>query len=79
MLAVYEPEGEYEPLVDGSFYGPRLRQLVAVKLRILHTEAKFKLGPAGPERDKRRVIAGLRERGGPNDARAAAVIEASLT
>ena len=79
MLAVYEPDGEYEPLLDGSFYGPRLRRLGAVTLRVLHTEAKFKLGPAGPERDKRRVVEHLRGRGEPNDARAAAVIEASLT
>ena len=78
MLELYEPGATYEPLVYGDFYGPRLRQLATVRLRVLHTDAKFKVGPAGPVEDKRRVAHRLRERGGPGDARAADVIEASL-
>lgn len=78
MLEVYEPGAAYEPLVNGDFYGPRLRRLAAVRLRVLHTEAKFKVGPAGPAEIKRRVAHRLRERGEPGDARAADVIEGSL-
>jgi hypothetical protein len=41
-------------------------------------QAKFKTGPAGPAELKQHVAAKLRERGGPNDARAADVIDAYL-
>ena len=78
LLATYEPGADYVPIVDGTFYGPRLRRLAAVHLRVLATEAKFKVGPAGPVAMKRRVVAGLRERNEPNDARAADIIEATL-
>lgn len=78
LLEAYEPGAEYEPIVDGDFYGPRLRRLAVVRLRVLATEAKFKVGPAAPVEVKRRVVAGLRERREPGDARAADVIEATL-
>ena len=78
MLERFEPGTAYRPLVNDSFYGSRLRQLAAVKLRIVATQAKFKLGPAGPVAIKRRVVERLRERREPNDGRAADVIEASL-
>lgn len=78
LLAAYEPGAEYEPIVDGDFYGPRLRRLAAIRLRIVATDAKFKVGPAATVTVKRRVIAGLRTRGEPGDGRAADVIEATL-
>ncbi|HEY8684199.1 MAG TPA: FMN-binding negative transcriptional regulator [Chloroflexota bacterium] len=78
LLELYEPGAEYEPLRDGDFYGSRLRRLGVVRLRILDTEAKFKVGPAAPAAIKRQVIAGLRGRGEPGDGRAADVIEAAL-
>ena len=78
LLAAYEPGASYEPLVDGDFYGPRLRRLATVRLRVLATDAKFKVGPAAPVEVKRRVVAGLRERGEPGDPRAADEIEATL-
>lgn len=78
LLAQYEPEASYRPVEDGDFYGARLRRLASVRLTILTTEAKFKLGPAGPIEDKLSVIGGLHRRGEPNDARAAGVIEAAL-
>ena len=78
LLAAYEPGASYEPLVDGDFYGPRLRRLATVRLRVLATDAKFKVGPAAPVEVKRRVVAGLRERAEPGDARAADQIEATL-
>jgi len=78
LLELYEPGAEYEPLRDGDFYGSRLRRLGVVRLRILDTEAKFKVGPAAPAAIKRQVIAGLRGRGEPGDCRAADVIESTL-
>jgi predicted FMN-binding regulatory protein PaiB len=78
LLAAYEPDAEYEPLGDGPFYGPRLRRLAAMRLRIVAVDAKFKVGPAGTAEVKRRVVTGLRQRDNPGDARAADVIEATL-
>jgi hypothetical protein len=77
-VEAYEPGARYQPLVDGDFYGPRLRMLAAVSLKVVATQAKFKLGPAGPVEGRLRVIDGLRRRAEPGDARAADVIEAAL-
>ena len=78
LLAAYEPGAEYTPIEDGKFYGSRLRRLAAIRLTVVRTQAKFKVGPFGPPELKRHVAARLRERGEPNDARAADVIEAHL-
>jgi transcriptional regulator len=78
LLAAYEPGAAYQPIVDGDFYGPRIRRLATIQLRILATDAKFKVGPAAPVEVKRRVVAGLRARGEAGDDRAADVIEATL-
>ncbi|HZQ37736.1 MAG TPA: FMN-binding negative transcriptional regulator, partial [Dehalococcoidia bacterium] len=76
LLRAYEPTARYAPIEDGAFYGPRLRRLGVVRLRVLRREAKFKTGPFGPAALRRHVAAKLRERAEPGDARAAAVIEA---
>jgi predicted FMN-binding regulatory protein PaiB len=78
LLAAYEPGARYTPLEDGSFYGARLRRLAAVTLTVVRMQAKFKTGPFGPPDLKQHVAAKLRERGEPNDARAAEVIESSV-
>jgi transcriptional regulator len=78
LLAAYEPGRDYRKIVDDEFYGPRLGRLAALRLTVLRSQAKFKVGPAGSDDVKRRVIAGLRERGAPTDERAADVIESSL-
>src|SRR5262245_25500715 len=78
LLAAYEPDGAYEPLRDGEFYGSRLRRLAALRLEVRATRAKFKVGPAVPEARKREVAHRIRTRGRPEDSRAADVIEASL-
>jgi predicted FMN-binding regulatory protein PaiB len=78
LLAAYEPDGDYEPLQDGDFYGSRLRRLAALRLRVRATRAKFKVGPAVPAERKREVARRIRARGRREDARAADVIEASL-
>ncbi len=76
LLQAYEPGRSYTPIEDGAFYGPRLRRLGVVRLRVLRREAKFKAGPFGPAALRRHVAEKLRERAEPGDARAAAVIEA---
>ena len=53
-------------------------RLAVIRLRVLHTEAKFKVGPAAPPEVKRRVVAGLRARNEPGDARAADVIAEAI-
>jgi predicted FMN-binding regulatory protein PaiB len=78
LLSAYEPGASFEPLANGDYYGPRLQRLAVVRLKVLHTEAKFKLGPADTVKVKRGVIDHLRERNEPGDPRAADVIEASL-
>lgn len=75
LLAVYEPGASYRPVVNDSFYGPRLSRLASVHLRIVETHAKFKVGPAGPASAKLGVARHLRERDQPGDRRAADVIE----
>lgn len=75
LVAAYEPGREYPPIQDDDFYGARLRRLGAVRLRVVNTHAKFKLGPAEPVDVKLRVAGHLRERNEPNDRRAADVIE----
>ena len=78
LLQAYEPGAGYTPLADGDFYGPRLRRLAAMELQVLRSQAKFKVGPAGPTELKQRVADRLRERALPGDARAADVIERDL-
>ena len=78
LLAAYEPGASYEPMKMGEFYGPRLRRLATMKLRIVRRHIKFKTGPAGTVETKRRVADKLRERGQPCDLRAADVIESYL-
>ncbi len=78
LLAAYEPGASYEPVKTGDFYGPRLRRLATMRLRVVRTHIKFKTGPAGTAETKRRVADRLRERAQPGDRRAADVIDASL-
>jgi transcriptional regulator len=79
LLAAYEPGADYVPIrAEHPLYGPRIERLAAVHLRIVHTEAKFKVGPASPVEVKQRVVDGLRQRGEPGDERAAEIIAATL-
>jgi Putative FMN-binding domain len=78
LLIAYEPGASYEPVKVGEFYGPRLRRLATMRLRVVRSHVKFKTGPAGAGDTKRRVARMLRDRGEPGDIRAAEVIEASV-
>lgn len=79
LLEAYEPGQTYEPVAAGDFYGPRLKRLATIRLRVLRRHVKFKAGPAGTPELKRKVARRLRERAAPGDSRAADVIESYLT
>lgn len=78
LLAAYEPGASYEPVKMGDYYGPRLRRLATMRLRVVRRHVKFKTGPAGTRATKQKVADRLRERGEDGDLRAAEIIEASL-
>jgi len=76
LLARYQPEGGFRALaVDDPLYRGALAQLAAVRLEITRRRTKFKLGQNRPIDARRRVIAELRKRGRPYDARAADALE----
>lgn len=79
LLQAYEPTSDYEPMADGEMYGDRLRRLACLRLTVLRTHAKFKVGPAAPPETRREVARKLRERGQPGDAQAADLIEAATS
>lgn len=79
LLRRYEPQARYRPLADDDFYGPRLRRLAAVFIRVTACHAKFKLGPYGPQELRLDVARRLRVRGWPNDDRSADVIESAAS
>jgi predicted FMN-binding regulatory protein PaiB len=78
ILERYEPGADYEPVVDGDFYGPRLRRLCAITLDVVERKAKFKVGSYGPDTMKLDVAGRLRERGSHLDVHAADLIEAAV-
>lgn len=83
ILERYEPGADYEPLLDGDYYGPRLRRLCAITLDVVERKAKFKAGSYGPDAMKLDVARRLRERGRREpgsllDLHAARVIEAAV-
>lgn len=76
LLAKHQPEGGFRPLsVEDPLYKGALNYLAAVKLQITQRRAKFKLGQNRPVEARARVIAALRERGRPGDARAADALQ----
>ncbi len=80
LLARYQPEGGFRALdPEDPLYHGALRQLAAVRLRIHATRVKFKLAQNRPPEARRRVIAELRKRGRPADARAADALEWTLS
>jgi predicted FMN-binding regulatory protein PaiB len=79
LLARYQPEGGFrEVRADDPLYRGALEHLAAVRLTVEQTHVKFKLAQNRPPEARRRVIAELRKRGRPNDARAADALESTL-
>ncbi len=79
LVSAYEPGRSYREIADDEFYGARLRRLAALRLQVVRTQAKFKVGPPGSSELKQEVVRHLRLRADPNDGRAADVIESSIS
>jgi uncharacterized protein len=79
LMARYQPEGGFRPVrADDPLYGGALRQLTAVRLAVQGVRTKFKLAQNRPPETRRQIIQFLRERGRPNDERAADALESTL-
>jgi hypothetical protein len=79
LLQRYQPEGGFRPLaVEDPLYRGVLAQLAAIRLAVQRVRPKFKLGQNRPAATRQRVIAELRARGRPGDARAADALEWTL-
>ena len=79
LLARYQPEGGFRSVSpEDPLYRKALEQLAAVRLTVERTRVKFKLAQNRPPEARRRIIAELRKRNRPNDARAADALEGTL-
>ena len=79
LMARYQPEGGFRAIdPEDPLYRGALRQLAAVRLAVERVRTKFKLGQNRPPETRRQVVQFLRERGRPNDARAAEALESTL-
>jgi uncharacterized protein len=79
LLARYQPEGGFRAIdAEDPLYRGALRQLAAVRLTVERVRTKFKLGQNRSPETRRQVVQFLRERGRPNDARAADALESTL-
>src|SRR5258705_2597920 len=71
LLARYQPEGGFravtaeEPIYRGAF-----GVIAAVRLEVMNRKVKWKIGQNRPPEKRARVVAELRQRGRPPDARA---------
>jgi predicted FMN-binding regulatory protein PaiB len=79
LMARYQPEGGFRAIdPDDPLYRGALRQLAAVRLSVNRVRTKFKLGQNRPPETREKIVQFLRERGRPNDARAAEALESTL-
>jgi hypothetical protein len=76
LLARYQPEGGFravtpqEPIYRGAF-----GVIAAIRLAIVGRRVKWKIGQNRPPEKRARVVAELRQRGRPRDARAADALQ----
>jgi len=79
LMARYQPEGGFRAIdPDDPLYRGALRQLAAVRLSVERVRTKCKLGQNRPPETRQKIVQFLRERGRPNDARAAEALESTL-
>ncbi len=79
LLARYQPEGGFRRVgVDDPMYKRALHHLAAVRLTVERTRVKFKLAQNRTADVRRRIAAELRQRGRPNDGRAADALEGTI-
>jgi predicted FMN-binding regulatory protein PaiB len=80
LMTRYQPEGGFRAIaVDDPLYRKALLQLAAVRLTVERVRTKFKLGQNRPAETRRKIAQFLRERGRPNDLRAAEALESTLS
>lgn len=80
LLARYQPEGGCRDVRAGDpLYRGAIGMLAAVRLEPQRVKTKFKLGQNRDESMRRKIIAKLRERGRPEDLRAAEALEWTLS
>ena len=70
--------GRYARSTERPLYQKALRQLAAVRLDITRVRPKFKLGQNRPPEARQAIVAELRKRGRPTDARTADALEWTL-
>jgi predicted FMN-binding regulatory protein PaiB len=76
LLARYQPEGGFRPVTPGDpRYRGAISHIAAVRLTIRARRAKFKLGQNRSVDVRARIVNELRQRGRPNDARAAEALQ----
>lgn len=79
LMAKYQPEGRYRKITPAdSFYAKILPATGVYGLRVEEMAGKFKLAQNKPIEDRKKIIAKLRERGGPTDLIVAEEIEKTL-
>jgi uncharacterized protein len=79
LMARYQPEGGFRAIdPQDPLYRGALGKLSAVRLTVERARIKFKLGQNRPAETRRKIVQFLRERGRPNDARAAEALESTL-
>lgn len=76
LLAKHQPEGGFRaPGAEDPMYAGAVAQLAALRLEVRRRRVKFKLAQNRPPEIRRGLIAELRKRGGPGDARAADALQ----
>lgn len=79
LMLKYQPEGRHRPIdADDPTYLKPLRGVGVFRLAVASWTGKVKFGVNEPERIRRLLIAGLRERGRPLDLATALEIERTL-
>ena len=80
LMARYQPEGRFRPVTaEDPMYKGALHYICAVTLTVERTRVKFKTAQNRPPDSRRAIIAELRKRNRPNDPRAAAALEDTLS
>jgi predicted FMN-binding regulatory protein PaiB len=80
LMARYQPEGRFRPVTaEDPMYKGALHHICAVTLTVERTRVKFKTAQNRPPDSRRAIIAELRKRNRPNDPRAAAALEDTLS
>jgi nitroimidazol reductase NimA-like FMN-containing flavoprotein (pyridoxamine 5'-phosphate oxidase superfamily) len=80
LMEKYQPEGEYTPITaDNPLYTKALRTVGVYRIAVQNWTGKQKFGVNETEATRRKMIAGLRQRGQPRDLETAAEIEKTFS